>query len=56
LATQHGVATHCAAQRLVHRAVSEELICRGAVELRAVDELLAQIRVGAEVKKAQCGQ
>ena len=41
---------------LVHRAVAEELVCRSAVELGTIDELLPQIRVRAEVQQAQRGQ
>ena len=53
LTAKDGVATHGAAQRLVDRAIPEKLVCRGAVALGTVDELLSQIRMGAEVKQAK---
>ncbi len=47
LSAKDGVAAHRAAQLLVDREVPQELVCRGGVELRMVDELLSQILVGA---------
>ena len=49
------VASHCAAQLLVDREVAQELVGGGAVELGVVDELLAQLRVGAQVQQGQRG-
>src|SRR6476660_7968396 len=50
LSANDSVATDRAAERLVDRAVPEVLVGRGAVQLRVVDELLPQLRMGAEMQ------
>ena len=53
LPAKHDVAGHGAAQLLVDREVPQELVRGGRVELGSVDELLSQLRVGAQVQQAQ---
>ena len=55
LAVELDVAGHRAAQGLVDREVAQEFVGGGAVELRVVDELLPQLRVGAQVQQGQRG-
>ena len=55
LAVDLDVAGDRAAQGLVDREVAQEFVGGGAVELGVVDELLAQLRVGAQVQQGQRG-
>ena len=55
LAVDFDVAGDRAAEGLVDREVAQELVGGGAVELRVVDELLPQLRVGAQVQQGERG-
>src|ERR1700722_5811175 len=49
------VASHGAAQLLVDREVAQKFVCGGAMEPGMVDELLPQLRIGAQVPQGQRG-
>src|SRR5262245_58407744 len=53
LPPEDDVASHRAAQLLIHREVAKKLLGSGVIELGAVDELLPQIRVGTQMQQAQ---
>ncbi len=56
LARKDSVTADGAAQLFVDREVAQKFICRGAIQIRTVDELPSQIRVCAEVQQAERGQ
>src|ERR1700757_5063638 len=55
LPAKDNVTSHRAAQLLVYREEAQKFIRRGPVELGALDELLPQLGMGAQVLQGQCG-